>query len=276
MNNLIKEYRHPVIFYSLATFFPWFFWGIAAYFSHLNSGALNPLFSSFFGFIGLLSPMLIAFMLIKKDVNLRRDIIERFFNIKSIKSIYLFLTFFLMLGSILLAHAISLLFGYSVSQFKITGHFTFTSGVFPVWFLLIIAPVLEELAWHTYGTDSLRSRFNLFNTSIIFAFYWGIWHIPLSFIKDYYQSNLVSTGWLHSLNFLISIFPFIIIMNWLYYKTNRSILVAIIFHITAGYFNEIFATHPDSKIIQTIILLIFSVYLISKEKGLFFNKEISS
>ncbi len=277
MNNLMKEYRHPVIFYSLATFFPWFFWSIAAYFSHLpNSGALTPLFSSFFGFIGLLSPMLIAFMLIKKDVNLRRDIIERFFNIKSIKPIYLFLTFFLMLGSILLAQAISLLFGYSVSQFKITGHFTFTSGVFPVWFLLVIAPVLEELAWHTYGTDSLRCRFNLFNTSIIFAFYWGIWHIPLSFIKDYYQSNLVSTGWLHSLNFLISIFPFVIIMNWLYYKTKRSILVAIIFHITAGYFNEIFATHPDSKIIQTIILLIFSVFLISKEKGLFFNKEISS
>ena len=39
-------------------------------------------------------------------------------------------------------------------------------------------------------------------------------------------------------------------MNWLYYKTNRNILVTVIFHITAVYFNEIFSTHPNSKCIQ--------------------------
>jgi uncharacterized protein len=55
--------------------------------------------------------------------------------------------------SILLAMAISLIFGYSPPQFVITGHFTFSSGVFPVRLLLILAPVIEELAWHSYGTD---------------------------------------------------------------------------------------------------------------------------
>jgi len=29
-------------------------------------------------------------------------------------------------------------------------------------------------------------------------------------------------------------------------------MVAIVFHITAVYFNEIFATHPDSKTTQTV------------------------
>lgn len=276
MNIQIKDYKHPLLFYSLATIFPWIFWIIAGYISHLTpSNNHNIAWASVLGFAGLLSPMIIAFWLMNKNINLKHDLFTRFFNFKSIKPIYLFLTLFLMLGSILLAQAISLFFGYSASQFIITGHYTFTSGIFPVWFLLIIAPLIEELAWHTYGTDCLRNRFNLFNTSLIFAFYWGIWHIPLSLIKGYYQSNLVTTGWIHSVNFLVSIFPFVMIMNWLYYKTRRNILVAIIFHITAGYFNEIFATHPDSKIIQTIILLIFAIFIVTKEKEFFFSKKLT-
>jgi amino acid permease len=47
------------------------------------------------------------------------------------------------------------------------------------------------------------------------------------------------------------------------------------FHITAGYFNEIFATHPDSKIIQTILLLILASFLVLKEKDFFFKREFT-
>jgi hypothetical protein len=54
-------------------------------------------------------------------------------------------------------------------------------------------------------------------------------------------------------------------MNWLYYKTGNTI-IPIIFRITAGYFNEIFATHPDSKVIQTILLLIVAIIFVAKEK----------
>ena len=115
---------------------------------------------------------------------------------------------------------------------------------------------------------------NLFATSLLFGFYWAIWHLPLSFIKGYYHANVVNEGWLYSLNFIVSLIPFVILMNWLYYKTNRNILVAIVFHITAGYFNEIFATHPDSKCIQTVILLIISVIVVIKERDLFFHKKL--
>jgi membrane protease YdiL (CAAX protease family) len=167
-------------------------------------------------------------------------------------------------------------FGYSPDQFTITGSYTFTSGVFPVWFLLIMAPVIEELAWHSYGTDCLRARFSLFTTSIIFAFFWGIWHIPLGTINGYYQSQLAEAGWIHATNFLVSIFPFVIIMNWLYYKTNRNMLVPVVFHITAGYFNEIFATHPDSKVIQTGLLIIFAVVIMILEKDFFFRSMAQS
>ncbi len=271
----IKSYRHPWLFYSLSTLISWIFWGIAAYLSHLQPAMHYIRIVSILGIAGLSAPMLIAFWLMHKDGLLKNDLGNRLFHIKSSQSFYWVIAVFLMLVSILLAQAISLIFGYSPEQFKITGHYSFTSGIFPVWFILLIAPVLEELGWHTYGTDTLRNRFNLFQTSMIFALFWGIWHIPLSLIKDYYQSHLVATGWLYSINFLVSIFPFVILMNWLYYKTERNILVAIIFHITAGFFNEIFATHPMSKVIQTGLLIILASYIVVKEKTFFFKQEMT-
>jgi len=172
----------------------------------------------------------------------------------------------------LAAQAISLLFGYPIEQFSFCGSFMFTSSLFPVWFLLLAAPVFEELAWHSYGTDSLVSRFNLLKASLIFALFWAVWHFPLSTIKGYYYSNLVESGWIYFLNFIVSMIPFVLIINWIYYKTNRNILLTIVFHNTAVFFNEIFATHPMSKVIQTGLLLIVSTYILIKDKKLFFKR----
>lgn len=273
---MINNYKKPGLFYLLSTIIPWTFWFIAGYISHLPSDPdRNMNIAIMLALLGLVSPMIVAFLLMNQNPDLRKDFYRRIFNFRSINPLYIFLTCFIMLASILTAMAISLLFGYSPDQFVITGHFTFSSGVLPVWFLLIIAPVFEELAWHSYGTDCLRFKFNLFNTSLIFGAYWAVWHAPLSTIKDYYQANLVESGWIYSLNFMVSIIPYVLIMNWLYYKTKRNILLPVIFHITAVYFNEIFATHPDSKIIQTILLAILAGYLIIRDKKFFFSKDLS-
>ncbi|KAA3608774.1 MAG: CPBP family intramembrane metalloprotease [Calditrichaeota bacterium] len=268
---IVQKYKQPLLFYLLATFVPWALWLIAAAISHSDISSSSAL-QSLFAFAGLMAPLVIAFSIIHQDKDLLNDFWGRFLNFKEVKFRYLFAAFFLILISILLAQAVSLLFGYSADQFQLAESFSFTSGIFPVWFLLIAAPLIEELAWHSYGTDCLRSRFSLFTTSVIFAIYWGIWHMPLSLIKDYYHSNLVETGILYSLNFLVSLIPFVLIMNWLYYKSNRNITITIIFHITAGYFNEIFCTDPMSKVIQTVLLLLFSIYLILNDKKFFFKK----
>lgn len=65
---------------------------------------------------------------------------------------------------------------------------------------------------------------------------------------------------------------FVLLSNWLYLKSDRSILIAVLFHLSTNLGDEIFATHPDSKIIQTGLLLIFILWIISKDKALFFRK----
>ena len=43
-------------------------------------------------------------------------------------------------------------------------------------------------------------------------------------------------------------------------------------HLVFGYSMELFRTHPDSKIIHTVILLIVSVVIVIKNRKFFFDK----
>ncbi len=265
---MLTKYDRTLFFYGLSLLIPWLLWFLTAYISHHSTNLV--LLQGFLGLLGLLSPVFVSAYLFYSDKELLVDLKQRLFYFKNFNPIYAILSIFLIFTSIVLSQLISLLFGYSLNQFYISGAPSFSSALFSPWFILIFAPIIEELAWHSYGTDTLRRKFNLFKTSMVFAVYWVFWHLPLSFIKGYYHNNIVAEGWIYSVNFIFSLFVFVFLMNWLYYKTNRNILITIFFHLSANISNEIFATHPDSKVIQTIILSIITIIVLIKEKDLFF------
>jgi len=270
---MISQYNKPILFYGLSLIIPWCFWITAAYISHLpDSSNSLILLQGILGILGLVTPMFVAAYLFLSNHELYADLKQRFFRLNHSKSIYTVIAVMLIFISMVVAQLISVLFGYGIEQFYISGSPSFTSALLSPWFILVFAPVVEELAWHSYGTDTLRRKFNLFNTSLIFAAYWVFWHLPLSFIKGYFHSNIVAEGWIYSLNFVFSLFVFVVLMNWLYYKTNRNILITIFFHLSANISNELFATHPMSKVIQTGILLIITIVVLVKERKLFFEK----
>jgi membrane protease YdiL (CAAX protease family) len=271
----LEKYRHPFIFYGIAVLVPWTLWFICAGISH------SPLwerqgwvvFGSILGLLGLLTPMVIAFILILPDKDMRAELFSACTNFKDVNWKWWAFTFLFPFAVILLAQLVSLLFGHSPEQFKLAEKFSFSAGIFPAWFLMLIAPALEEFGWHTYGTHCVRRRFNLFTSCFIFGIIWGIWHMPLSFIKGYYQSVLAETGILYSINFMVSLIPYLIIDNWQYYKVKRNMGLQIGQHLAFGYSMEIFRTHPDSKLIHTVLLCIFSAVIVLREKKFFFDKR---
>lgn len=272
--KMIEKYNRPFLFYGLSLIIPWILWFSAAYISHLpNTSPFLISMQGALGILGLVAPVFVAAYLFFSNKDLLFDLKQRFLKQKGFNPTYTILSVLLIFISMVMAQLISVLFGHSINQFYISGSPSFTSALLSPWFILLFAPIVEELAWHSYGTDTLRRKFNLFVSSMIFAAYWVIWHLPLSFIKGYFHSNLVAEGWIYSLNFVFSLFVFVILMNWLYYKTNRNLLITILFHLSANISNEIFATHPDSKVIQTCILLIVSIIVLIKDQKMFFSKE---
>lgn len=273
VDRMALRYDRPVTFYVWSTVLTWLCWLAAAWLSHQpdQSPGLR-VATAALGLVGLAAPLGVVAWLVRDRPALRADIRSRLLWPRGIQRRYLVAAVVLLPASLMLAQAISLLFGYSPEQFGLRDAWSFSSGLLPVWVILGLAPIVEEVAWHSYGTDTLLTRMRLVSACLVFTVFWAVWHLPLALIKGYYQAELVEEGAWVALNFPVSMIAFVILMNWLYFRTGRSIAVAVIFHFVANYANEIFRTEPDVKLIQTAILLAVTVLVLRGERRLFFAR----
>lgn len=185
---------------------------------------------------------------------------------------YLLFIILLMPCSIFLGTTLSLFFGYSREQFYIAKEFSVMRGqdFLGVAIPVLLAPMLEELGWRGYGVDSLRAYFGLLNASLLFGLLWGLWHIPGFFVKGFYQNELWKSGVIYVVNFFVSILVVAILMNWVYYKTGRSIPALVLFHSILNLSSIAFRTHRDTKCITTGVLFFVAATIIFCDKVYFF------
>lgn len=269
---VLVHYRNPVRFYLLATAIPWAFWFGAAYVSRQPEP--SRLWISVLGLTGLIAPVVVAGWFIGGDPVLRRDVGARLVGRGAFTPWIAISAVFLLPASLLLATALSVQLGYDANQFQLRDGFSFTAGLVPVWIVLVAASILEELAWHTYGTDALASRMRVLTATLVFTVIWALWHLPLGFIEGYYQNEVAEEGPLHVANFVFSIVALLVLMNWLYYRSGRSVLVVIVFHLSANFGNELFLTHPDTKLIQTALLLVVAAGVVWHDRRLFLTTPV--
>ena len=265
----MRNYTYkPEKFFALTILLTWALWFTAAYLSY-HTGMES--FQILLMLLGLILPLVIGLFMIfgSGSRDLKKDFLNRF-QLQRINLRYTPVIFLLMPASILLAIAVSLLFGMSPAQFKLADQFNIMSGQVLLSLLIpILAPTFEEIGWRGYGVDSLSKRFTLQKASLVFALLWALWHVPLFFINNYYQNGLWKMGIPYVINFFLSILPLAIILNWLYYKNNRSILAAILFHIITVLSAEAFMIEDSAKFIQTAILLIVAIGIVIYDKALF-------
>ena len=225
---------------------------------------------------GLFAPFVIAMFMIygSKNKELKKDFKTRLFNLKLIKSKFWPAILLIMPFALFLATAISLLFGKPIEQFSLSPEFTIFGGeAFLILVILFLAPTFEELGWRGYGVDSLKKGKSLMKATLIFALLWNLWHLPLFFINGYYQNELIHMNIIYALNFVVSLIPAAILMNWIFYKNGRSVIAIILFHSMLNLFSVLFQTEQFTKCIITIILLIISAIVVWKNKSFFYEKE---
>jgi len=260
---------HPVVFY-LVTILASFILGVIAMYGMKALQA--PLL-----LVGLCVPCITAVIIIYTSHNemLIQDFWKRLFLFK-MSPHYLMVILFLMPCTLLLATGISLFFGYSADQFSISNEISAMKGwgILGVAIPFILAPIIEELGWRGYGVDSLRAYFNLFTTSVLFGLLWAIWHLPAFFIKGYYHNQLWDLGIVYVINFFVSVFVVAFLMNWIYYKTGRSIPAVILFHLILNLSSMLFKTEPATKCIVTILLSVITIGIIVYDGDFFFNSSV--
>lgn len=264
---------HPVVFFLITISVALALGPITAYLSQKGMGQFQmPLL-----LFGLCVPCITSIVMIYASHNevLIQDFWERLKDFK-ISSAYLMVILLLMPCILFLATGVSLFFGYSSDQFSFASDFSVMKGwaVLGIAIPLILAPIIEEVGWRGYGVDSLRAFFNLFTTSVLFGLLWAVWHLPTFFIEGYYQNQLWKMGMLYVFNFFVSVFVIAILMNWIYYKTGRSIPAVILFHSVLNLSSMLFKTEPFTKCIVTVLLFVVTTIVIAYDRDFFFSDSV--
>jgi hypothetical protein len=267
MTNISHGIRYfPLRFFSLALGLSWLPWMVAAYVSHLPD---KQLLATAIALVGLLGPAIAAGIMIRPGSSSRlwQDCRKRLFSLAGITPSRLLMMFGLILLPLVIATWLSVRMGQNAAQFA------FSAGFLPMLPLALTAALLEELGWRSYGVDSLRSIWRmLLPVTLVFSGLWALWHVPLFFIQGTYQHQLWQAGGIYVANFFISMFPATVMANWFYYRCQRSIPAAVLFHFTLVMAAELLQIAPLTKCIWSAILLLVAALLVAIEQD-FFCKE---
>lgn len=184
------------------------------------------------------------------------------------KKIWLIPTFLLMPTIIGLSLVIAILMGEKVPEFPV---FKQPLIIIPAFFMIFFlgGPLAEEFGWRGYALYRLQKKFNALISSIILGFIWGLWHIPLFFMKGQeIYNNIPIPAFIFGTILLSTLFTFI------YNNTNGSILAALIFHTMGNLSHFIFPTLSTkfgglislilNLLVIIIIIIVFGAKRMSK------------
>lgn len=98
----------------------------------------------------------------------------------------------------------------------------------------------EEPGWTGYALPRLRAGRSLLLASLMLAVFRTLWHLPLFLSGGIPWSDIV-------LNFAAQIF-----ISWLYYRTSRSLLIAMLLHYSSNFFGEtgVFSLFEGGALVQ--------------------------
>ncbi len=223
--------------------------------------------------LGLMMPAILAsgFIWRQPGSGMKQDFVNRLVSLRRIQPKAFFLTLATMPLSVITAIFLSLMFGGSAEQFHFSEHFSFSTGFVPVLGLLFLAAVFEELGWRGYGFESLEKGRSFLKASIVFGVIWSLWHLPLLWVNHSYQYEIYRQSAWYAVNFYISTAVLGVIVSWVCHINQRSILAAILFHLVVNLSQEMLSMTQQTKCIQTIVLVGFTLVIVGHQWPVFAN-----
>ena len=222
-----KPIKRSLIWFFIGTFAWSWAWLTPRILETYNIISLPDWVGQIFGGLAIFGPTIIAIIITAINsggvgVN---ELLKKMVNIKFNK-IWLIPVFFVPIVVSGSAFLISILaFGYSLeANFYNAG---FLVGAVFIGFF-VGGPLGEELGWRGYALDRIQNKMNAFNSSLLLGAIWSLWHLPLHFIEGTTQYFIPI--WAFFCMNTVSSFLY----TWVYNNTNKSVLIAILFHWTSN------------------------------------------
>ncbi len=266
MEKSKQAYRYrPVLFFVLSYLCTWIFWIPASFVSaHVATGLM---------LIGLLAPAVVStvFVLASGSDVLKRDLKNKLVGFYKVRWGNVLLACLVFALIVVCSILLSLAFGQSPEQFSFTEDFSFTGvGIAGAFLTITLASILEEIGWKGYCEDAIGNYMNWFWESLLFGALWSFWHFPLLFIPGTYQAGLMVNP-LYVVNFFVSAIPMGYIITWVYLVSDRSILACIVFHMLVNFLQEKIAMTPETKCVETIVVVLATVIIVAANREMFFE-----
>lgn len=262
----MKPYRYkPVRFFALAYLFTWLFWIPAIFLPETIGAALMV--------VGLIAPAVVStlFVLLSGSDVLKKDLRNKIVGFYKVNWLNVFLAVLVFALVVAASILLSLAFGQSIDQFSLTEDFSFTGvGVGSALLTILLASIIEEVGWKGYCEDSIGNYMSWFWESMVFGVLWSLWHLPLIFIPGTYQAGLMVNP-LHVVNFFVSGIPLGFIITWVYLASDRSILACMVFHLFVNFMQERIAMTPETKCVETIVMIVAAAIIVLANKEMFFE-----
>lgn len=223
MNNQSKpDTRNLLLFFVITFIWSWALW-------------LPEVLWGFRLYLAPFGPTISAFILtyINEGSNGVKVLLKRGIDL-SFKKVWLIPIFLLMPAIVGLSLLLAIFSGESVPAIPFLSQ---PFIIIPAFFYILFlgGPLAEEFGWRGYALDRLQVKYNALTSSIILGILWGLWHLPLFFMKgqDMYR-NVPIWGFILGTVFLSILF------TWIYNNTSRSILAVLLFHTTSNLAHFIF------------------------------------
>lgn len=167
---------------------------------------------------------------------------------------------------IVFALALNVLLGEALPAFPAASQIPLVIANFGL-VLMIGGPLGEEFGWRGYLMPMLTARMSWRAASLGVGVVWGLWHLPLFFMDGTPQADMPIAI------FLINIIAGSVLFGWLFERTGRSVLPALVLHTSLNGFAGILGVVPKTPtvlpymLVTGLLVLVAAVLLILPDRA---------
>lgn len=187
----------------------------------------------------LLAVVFIALILKDKSIfnDIKKQITKNKNNLKWLLPALMIPSFLIFISSIIMS---ALKIKFVVFQGNIKFYLISLLAIF-------IGSITEEIGWRGFLLPNIQKKYSPLISSIIVGLLWGVWHFNFT------------GGILGFILYIVTIIEISIMMTWLYNKTNRNLLLMIIWHFSFNLSSHIFLWDRFNLTLYIIQSLIFAI-----------------